>query len=203
MRTYYKIAPIIFLSFFLATVVHANGQTRQPGVQGLKGEATFTLANGAPARLQKGVSIPSGAVVRTGRQSAVDIYLGPEAGTIRLTQNSVLGLDKLDNAQTMLTLVEGSIVGWDAKVPAGGEFQVKLPNGIVGIVEGRYRLDARSYLVLLNGAMVYAYVPQEGQPRPYTMKAPPAAYFSPIEGVKPAPGALQKEVELQSKGKLR
>lgn len=187
----------------MAAMLHANGQPRQAGVQGLRGQVTFTMANGAPIRLQKGASIPSGAVVRTGPQAAVDIHLGPDAGTIRLTQNTVLALDKLDNAQTMLTLAEGSFVGWDANVPVGSQFQVKLPNGIVGIVEGKYRIDVRSYLVLLNGAMAYAYVPQDGQPRPFTMKGPPAAYFSPIEGVKPAPGALQKEVELQSKGKLR
>ena len=73
---------------------------------------------------------------------AVDLFLGPEVGTVRLTQNTVLTLEKLDPAQTLLTLKEGSVVGWGAKVPPSSEYQVKLPNGIVGILEGKYDDDS-------------------------------------------------------------
>jgi hypothetical protein len=198
--------------FFIATVcafvifiglIEAQAQSGRAEVQGILGVATYSVGGGAPFPLRKGAAIPAGSVVKTGRESALDLYLGPDAGTIRLTQNSILSLEKLDRSQTRLALQEGSMVGWGAKIPTTSEFQVKLPNGIVGIVEGRYRLDARSYLVLLNGTMVYAFISSQGEATPYTMKAPPAVYFSPAEGVKPAPPQLQREVDLQSKGKLR
>ena len=38
------------------------------------------------------------------------------------------------------------------------------------------------------------YVPPGQQPTPYTLVAPPAVYFSPLEGVKPAPEDLVREV---------
>jgi hypothetical protein len=78
-----------------------------------------------------------------------------------------------------------------------------LPNGIIGVVHGKYRIDSRSYLVVLKGALIYGYAPPGGEVKPFTMKAPPPVYFSPVEGVRPAPMALQREVELQTKGKLR
>src|SRR6266850_708065 len=112
MTTIYRIASFVFTFLVLARPVEVCAQAGEAVVQGVTGEATYTLANGAPVRLKKGVSIPAGALVRTARQSAVDLHLGPEAGTIRLTQNSVLALEKLDKAQTMLTLAEGSFVGW-------------------------------------------------------------------------------------------
>jgi len=154
-------------------------------------------------QLRRGLALPAGSAVRVDRDSAVDLFFGNEVGTVRLTQNTVLALDKLDPKLTFLTLNQGTIVGWDAHIPVGGEYQVKLPNGIVGIVEGKYRLDARFYLVLVNGAMVYGYVRAGGQPTTQILRGPPAVYFSPTEGVRPAPALLQREVELQTKGKLR
>src|SRR5438477_268482 len=189
--------------FFPGALQSVDAQVGRGEVQGVTGEATYTVAGAAALPLRAGASVPPGATVNTGRSSAVDLFLGPEVGTVRLTQNTVLTLEKLDPAQTLLTLKEGSVVGWGAKVPPSSEYQVKLPNGIVGILEGKYRLDSRSYLVLLNGATAFAYVPPGAMATPYTLKGPPAVYFSPIEGVRSAPAPLQREVELQCKGKLR
>jgi hypothetical protein len=46
------------------------------------------------------------------------------------------------------------------------------------------------------------HVPASGEPIPYKMKGPPSVYFSPVEGVKPAPAALTREVNYQLKSKL-
>jgi len=204
MKTIYHSKLLFLISLVLlgGALGKLNAQGRAD-VQGVSGEATYAVAGAAAIPLRSGASVPAGSTVTTGRNSAVDLYLGPEIGTVRLTQNTVLTLEKLDPAQTSLSLLEGSIIGWGAKVSANRDYQVKLPNGIVGIVEGKYRLDSRGYLVLLSGAMAFAYVPPGSAPTPYTLKGPPPVYFSPIEGVKPAPAPLQREVDLQSKGKLR
>jgi hypothetical protein len=39
------------------------------------------------------------------------------------------------------------------------------------------------------------HVPPGGNPTPYTLQAPPAVYFSPLEGVKNAPLDLVQNVE--------
>ena len=152
--------------------------------------------------LFRSISIPPGTVVKTGRGSALDLYFGPEVGMVRLLQNSILFVERLEKKQTRLTLSEGSLAGWNARVPTSSEFQVKLPKGIAGIVQGKYRMDSASRLVLLDGYLVYAHI-INGQPTPYALKTPPAVYFSPAEGVRVAPTALQNEVDLQTRGKLK
>jgi hypothetical protein len=52
-------------------------------------------------------------------------------------------------------------------------------------------------MVLLDGTLIFVHVPQGGNPTPYTLVAPPPVYFSPLEGVKPAPDDLVKEVQNQ------
>jgi len=196
-----KAVGLLIALLFAGSILVAKAQVAE--VRGLNGDATYTAANSVPVPIHKGVSLPPGAVIKTGRGSALDIFLGPTFGTIRLTQNATLSIDKLEEAKTFLTLWDGAFVGWDAKVPATASFQVKVAKGIVGIAEGRYRIDARSYLVLLNGKLVHAYVMPDAQLKPFTLQGPPAVYFSPVEGVKTAPAALEREVDLQMRGRLR
>ena len=68
--------------------------------------------------------------------------------------------------------------------------------------EGQYRIDSHGYLVLLDGKAAYVHVPPSGEPVSHKLQAPPATYFSPVEGVRPAPAALVKEVANQNRSKL-
>ncbi len=192
----------IFSLLFATAIVQARAQLGRAEVQGIQGPATYAVSAAVPLPLTKGIPILPGTVVKTGRGSALDLYFGPEVGTMRLLQNSILFVESLERNQTRLTLREGSLVGWNARVPASSEFQVKLPKGIAGIVRGKYRVDSASRLVLLDGHLVYAHI-SNGQPTPHVLTAPPAVYFSPIEGVRAAPKPLQNEVETQTRGKLR
>ena len=187
----------------ILTIFGSTALAQIAEVRGVNGDVAYSVGGAGPVPVRKGVSLPVGSVIKTGRASALDIYLGPAFGTIRLTQNTSLSIDRMEPMKTLLTLWDGSFVGWDAKVPFNGTFQVKISKGIIGIAEGKYRIDARSYLVLLNGFMVYAYVMPDSQIKPFTLQSPPSVYFSPAEGVKAAPIELQREVELQSKGHLR
>jgi hypothetical protein len=193
-----------FVSIFtILTFFGSTALAQIAEVRGVNGEVTYSVGGAEPVSVRKGVSLPVGSVIKTGRGSALDIYLGPAFGTIRLTQNSTLSIDRMEPLKALLTLWDGSFVGWDAKVPVNGTFQVKMSKGILGIVEGKYRVDARSYLVLLNGFMVYAFVMPDSKIQAFTLQASPPVYFSPVEGVKAAPIELEREVELQSKGRLR
>jgi hypothetical protein len=58
-------------------------------------------------------------------------------------------------------------------------------------------MSSNSFIVLLDGTLVYVYVPPGGNPTPYTLAGPPAVYFSPPTGVAPAPEDLVREVREQ------
>src|SRR6267143_249951 len=83
---------LLFLSLCLFGVAPGNlkAQVGRADVQGLTGEVTYTVAGAAAIPLRSGASVPAGAIVTTGRSSAVDLYFGPEIGTVRLTQNTIL-----------------------------------------------------------------------------------------------------------------
>src|SRR5437763_14286873 len=98
---YSKLLALVSLCFFGATVQTLKAQVGRADVQGVTGEVSYTLAGAAAIPLRNGASVPPGATVTTGRSSAVDLYFGPEIGTGRRTQFTVLTLEKLENAQTL------------------------------------------------------------------------------------------------------
>jgi hypothetical protein len=191
----------------IACASSLNAQT-QPGkaeVRAVKGDATY-MVGGAPAqKLKVGTVLPSGSTIKTGAGSVVDLFLGNSAGTIRVTENTTLGLDKLALTDTgaenvvevQLNLPDGTILGNVNKLSAASKYEIKIPNGVAGIRGTRFRLSSTAYAVLLEGTMVMVYVPPGQAPTPYTLVAPPAVYFSPLEGVKPAPEDLVREVQGQ------
>src|SRR5258705_6520798 len=130
MRTNSIAGAVTVASALFFGLCNVYAQLGKAEVQGVKGIASYTYGGGSPMQVQRGLALPAGAVVRVDRDSAVDLYLGPEAGTIRLTQHTFLVLDKLDRNQTQLTPSAGQIVGWDARIPTTSQFEVKLPNGI-------------------------------------------------------------------------
>lgn len=188
-----------------ASSVNAQTQPGKAEVRAVKGDATY-MVGGAPAQpLKVGTVLPSGSTIKTGAGSVVDLFLGNSAGVIRVTENTTLGLDKLaltdTGAETVvevqLNLPDGTILGNVSKLSAASKYEIKIPNGVAGIRGTRFRLSSTAYAVLLEGTMVMVYVPAGQAPTPYTLVAPPAVYFSPLEGVKPAPEDLVREVRGQ------
>src|SRR3954462_11608835 len=92
---YFQLLPLIVLCL-LAALQSGNAQVGRADVQGVIGQVTYTVAGAAAIPLRAGASVPAGATVTTGRSSAVDLYFGQEIGTVRLTQNTILTLDKLE-----------------------------------------------------------------------------------------------------------
>ena len=133
------------------------------------------------------------------------VVFGGSAGVLRLTENTSVSLDKLTLTDTgadtavdvQLGLTEGSILGNVNKLSAASRYEIKTPNGVAGIRGTRFRMSSNSFIVLMDGTLVYVYVPPGGNPTPYTLAGPPAVYFSPPDGVKPAPDDLVREVRGQ------
>jgi hypothetical protein len=161
--------------------------------------------------LGQGMVIPIGSIVKTAAGSAVDLSLSHKGGVLRLLKDSTLSLDKFSASDptpgavvdVQLHLMEGTMVAFDKKLSNPSRFQIKVTRGIVDMNGSKYRLNAQGFLVLIEGEAVVAYVPPSGDPVPFPVRTPPPAYFSPVEGVRPAPVELVREVVLQTKGQLR
>jgi hypothetical protein len=178
----------------------------QAEVSGVFGVAT-AQTNGLPeAQLHAGTQLSAGTIIRVAPRGAVDLYLGSEAGVIRLTQSTMLTLEQLQKtnsgSETYLHLQYGTMLGNGAKLRTGSRYQVKTATGVAAIGNAAFRLHAEGYFVVVDGRAQFAHVPAEGEIKVYTLNAPPAVYFSPTEGVKPAPKGLVHEVTTQSKAKL-
>ncbi len=170
------------------------------------------MTNGSPARpLTAGLRLHSGATIKTGPGSVVDLFFGSSAGTLRVTENSVLALDKLTLTDTgvdtavevELELPDGDIYFNVNKLSKASRYEVKMPNGVAGIrgTKGSYSFrpggGGRPPVVLIEGKVAFTHTPAGGGSVLHNLSAPPAVYFSVTEGVKPAPPALVAEVERQ------
>ena len=205
----------ILLLLLLPATLPANlfGQPNsiEAQVWDIKGSATYSIAAEPPKRLNPGTVLPPGALIQTAKGSAVDIRLNPDAGVVRMTENSVLALDKLaatstaagNTVEVQMNLRAGNMLGNVPKLLAGSRYHVKVSNGMVGVRDGQFRISAQGFVVLLSGALAVVHVPAVGEPAPHTLMAPPAVYFSPLENVKPAPPPLAQEVQNQLNARLR
>jgi len=206
-------AILIVLLLPAALPVNLFGQAKpfEAQVSEMKGSATYSMANESPKRLDAGTVLLPGAIVQTAKSSAVDIRLGADAGVVRMTENSVLALEKLNETRTgsgntvevQLNVRAGNVLGNVTRLPAGSKYHVKVSNGMVGVRDGQFRINAQGFVVLLNGGLAVVHVPAVGEPTPHTLTAPPAVYFSPLESVKPAPPPLVQEVQNQLNARLR
>jgi hypothetical protein len=172
------------------------------------GKASYTLPGEAPKPVRVGTELPQGAVVRTGDGAAVEMRFAKNA-TLRLTQNCVLGLEKMETGAgkaffTQLTLFQGAAVGSLKKLEDESKFEVKIINGIASVKEGQFRIQSDGYLVLLSGTMLFAYVPEGGEGTLFTLSTPPAVYFTPAQrALLAAPPELVREVQAQIQTPLR
>jgi hypothetical protein len=176
-------------------------------VAGLKGRAQLSRDSGTTfVPLLIGTEVRIGDVVRTAVASALDLDLGV-GPTVRLTESTLVALDKVTESGTNngpeieLSLRAGEVLG-RLKEGMVSRFEIKTPVGIAQILHGQFRVQSRGYVVVLQGKTLFAHVPPGGQPAAHTLNAPPACYFTPLAGVRPAPRELSREVSNQLKAKL-
>jgi hypothetical protein len=150
----------------------------------------------------------SGTTIRTGSNSNVDLFLGASAGVVRVGESSTVSFDKLTLTDTgtdtavevQVNLSDGEMYFKVNKLSKASRYEIKMPTGVAGIrgtsgcLSFRQTGARKPPVTLLEGRLVYVYVPPGGQPEQHTLNAPPAVYFSPVGGVQEAPDGLVKEV---------
>lgn len=186
-----------------ASASYAQTYVGKVEVRGVGGNAFASTGPGAPMMpLKSGDVLGPGATIKTSKASHVDLFLGKSAGTLRLAEDTTMSLDKFTitdtGADTVVdvqwNLPEGTALGQVNKLAGASKYEIKLPNGVAGVRGTTFRISSSAYIVVTEGTVIFVYVPPGGQPTPYTLVGPPAVYFSPIEGVKPAPEDLVREV---------
>jgi hypothetical protein len=188
----------------------ADGPAGTAIVKGILGEAQISRAGGPFSPLRPGMAIQPGDLVQTASRSAVDLSLGAIAGTVRLTASTTVVLEKLTfrdatpaaDFEVLLSLRGGELLGLSKPLPQGSRFEIKVAHGLAQVIEGRFRIDSAARLVVVQGKVLFAYVPTRGEPAAHTLAAPPAVYFAPDAGVQPALKDLQREVINQMRSKL-
>jgi hypothetical protein len=161
------------------------------------GSARFTTGNGVWQPLKTGAVLKPGTVIQTAGRSTVDLVLGDDAGFIvaprsasistlasdvgmiqpaaqqnmvRVSENSVLGIDRLTSTrtgtdlvtETQLDLQAGRIMGTVKKMSPTSKYEVKIPNGVAGIRGTIYTISADGVISVASGSVVIAYVGPDG-----------------------------------------
>jgi hypothetical protein len=191
----------------MVTQLPADTQPGKIQVVGLKGSASAFAQGGSPAPVKMRDNFEQGTTIKTDKGSFVDLSFG-RIGVMRLEESGTLIVDKFTLTDTgadtvadvQLNLPEGTILGNVNKLSAASKYEIKVPRGVAGVRGTSLLASAASYFVLLVGSLVYVDVPPGGNPTPYTLQAPPAVYFSPLEGVKPAPEDLINNVRERMPG---
>jgi hypothetical protein len=203
------VAALVLVVLFVASpLTFAAPVPGRAEVRAIKGAAIY-MTNGGPARpLKEGMILRSGSTIKTGSNSAVDLYLGVSAGVVRVGENSTVAFDKLTLEETgadtavevQLHLSNGEIYFNVNKLSKASRYEVKMPNGVAGIrgTKGCFSFrpsgGQKPPVVLLQGDILFIHAPAGGPMTTYPMNAPPAVYFSAIGGVQLAPAALRESV---------
>lgn len=159
-------ACVAVLAGALATVQAGVGKAV---VRGIKGAAECSEAGGWKA-LKLGMELAPGTEVRTGNDATVDLYLDQNGPLVRLTENTVLKIDKLnfENTgvdtviETSLDLKAGRLVGVVKKLSGTSKYEVKTPTGVAGIRGTEYVISADGSVNVLDGQIVVVFVKSDG-----------------------------------------
>ena len=197
-----KLVAVVAAVATLAMVLTVQAQTQQgkAEVRAITGRAAYSTGGAPFMDLKVGTVLYSGTTIKTAPGSSVDLFMGNSAGVVRVTESTTLALDRLTLTdtgadivtETQLDLREGTILGNVNKLSAASRYEIRTPNGVAGIRGTRFQISASSFIILLEGTMVFVHV-QNNVPQAHVLRGPPAVLYAPNEGVRPAPPDLVRD----------
>ena len=188
------------IALAMVSTLSAQSRDASATVLRIKGSARYSVGNNIWQPLSAGQVVHAGTVIQTDRDagSYVDLALGegsapivatspiastlPSKGgsvnfkpstqqnTVRVKDNTVLGIDKLTVmdtgadtvTDTQLDLKSGRIIGNVKKMSASSRYEVKLPNGVAGIRGTIYDISADGNISVASGSVVISFVDSQG-----------------------------------------
>jgi hypothetical protein len=151
----------------------ADAQVTKQGtaqVSAVEGSAKYSTGGGAWLPLKAGTKLQAGSTVTTAAKSHVDVYLGINGPSIRITADSTVGIDKLTYTdtgadaviETQLNLKKGVMMGSVRKLAAASRYEIKTPAGVAGIRGTDYVITDKLELYILKGLGHVAYILPDG-----------------------------------------
>ena len=179
------------IALAMASVAQAQNAKDIPAkVVRIKGSAQYATDNKTWHALKVDQILTPGTVIQTGEASVVDIILGDggveqnppplgsqviynptvEQNLVRLSENTVMALDKLTQTDTgadtmtdtQLDLRAGRIFGTVKKLSATSRYEIKIPNGVAGIRGTIYMVSAVGVIDVFQGSILISYVGADG-----------------------------------------
>jgi hypothetical protein len=154
----------VALAVTLVVSVQAQSQQGTATVRAIKGSAEYA-EGGAWQKLSVGKVLKPGAMIKTASDSQVDLFLKDNGPVVRVTADTLLGIDKLlfENTgadtviETRLDLKNGRILGNVKKMAATSVYEVKIPTGTVGIRGTEYDISTAGRVYVETGSVLVHY----------------------------------------------
>ena len=150
-----------------ASSTQAAAEPNKAVVRAVRGSANYSTDRGANWRtLRVGTGLTQNSVIRTAPGSSVDLFLDENGPTVRVTENTTLGIDRLtvdrtgveNIIETELDLRNGRILGNVRRLAAASRYEVKTPQGVAGIRGTKYDISADGTVKVVEGQVVVVYI---------------------------------------------
>lgn len=180
-------------------------------VRAVRGTANYSTDRGANwKKLNVGTRLGEHSILRTAPGSTVDLFLGDNGPVVRVTEDTTLGIDRLNSEnmgggekviETQLDLRSGRILGNVKKLAAASKYEVKTPVGVAGIRGTKYDIRADGTVAVTEGTVVVVYI-VGGQPTTVTVPAGFVAHPPTAPGGQVQPEALTPEQIAEINGNI-
>jgi len=145
-------------SFVSTTFAAGPDRPARATVHAVRGEAMF-LSGGKWKPLHENTTLLAGADLKTGPDSSVDLFMMDSSTVLRVMSDSELRFDRLEElpgadrvvTTTRLTLISGTLIGSQRKLPTASEFVIRTAKGVARIVGTEYVVRADGAVSVLSG----------------------------------------------------
>jgi len=171
MKSFRRISLGYFVALAAAVLLSASTraevQHNKAVVRAIRGTAQISNDKGATwKKASVGARLDANSVIKTDAASTADLFLGENGPVVRVTEDTRMGIDRLDLEktgietviETQLDLKNGRILGNVKKMAAASKYEVKTPVGVAGIRGTEYSIDARGKVTVVQGTVVVVYV---------------------------------------------
>ena len=164
----------------LAFVASVEATPQKAQVRAVRGSAQVSLDKGQTWKSAKvGMSLNEKSLVKTAPSAQVDLFLGDNGPVVRVTEDTTLGIDKLDMEntgvekiiETQLDLKNGRILGNVKKLAASSKYEVKTPVGVAAIRGTEYDIRSDGRISVVSGTVVLVIISATGVPSTITINA--------------------------------
>jgi len=134
-------------------------------VESVEGEVSFSTDNIKWQSLKNNAKLDRGTLIKTGADSTADLVLGYNGTVVRLTQNSILRLAKLDQeiagedviTETKLELLQGALAGSQRKLTAPSSLEIITSKAVARIKGTEYYVRSDGAVSVISGEVTMNY----------------------------------------------